>query len=71
MSYAVEPVFVPYIMPLVAETECDAHQRRAHDEANRRRPHPHADTSRSEDSAALPSEPETPPHIGKLVNVVA
>ena len=70
MSYAVEPPFVPYIMPLVAETECDAHQRRAHDEANRR-PHPHTDTPSSGDSAAPPAMQESPPHIGKLVNVLA
>lgn len=71
MSFAVEPGFVPYIMPLVPEAECDVHQRRAQDEANSRQRHPHGHTPSSGDSTALPAEPESSPLIGRLVNVLA
>ena len=70
MSFAVEPVFAPYIMPLVAETALDAHQRRAHDEAKRRQSHPHVETPLSEDST-LPAEPESPSLVGRLIDVRA
>lgn len=71
MSFAVEPVFAPYIMPLVAETELDAHQRRAHDEAKRRQSHPHVETPSSEDATAAPAEPESPSLVGRLIDVRA
>jgi hypothetical protein len=71
MSFAVEPVFAPYIMPLVAETELDAHQRRAHDEAKRRQSHPHVEPPASEDSTAVPAEPEPPSLVGRLIDVRA
>ena len=71
MSFAVEPAFAPYPLALVAETELDVRQRRAHEEANRHRPHPQADTSASEDSTTLPADPESSPLIGTLLNVRA
>jgi hypothetical protein len=70
MSFAVEPAFAPYPLALVAETELDVRQRRAHEEANRHR-HPPADTSASEDSTTLPPDPESSPLIGTLLNVRA
>ena len=71
MSFAVEPAFAPYIMPLVAETELDAHQRRAHDEAKQRQSHPHVETASPEDSTPIPAESEAPSLVGRLIDVRA
>jgi|KBSSwiStaDraftv2_1062776.scaffolds.fasta_scaffold2953382_1 hypothetical protein len=71
MSFAVEPVFAPYIMPVVAETELDAHQRRAHDEAKRRQSHPHVETPSPEDSTTRPAELESSSLVGRLIDVRA
>jgi hypothetical protein len=71
MSFAVDPISVPYPVAVVAETELDAHQRRAHDEAKRRQSHPHVETAASEDSTAVPAEPESPSLVGRLIDVRA
>jgi len=69
MSFAVEPISVPYPVTVVAETELDAHQRRAHDEAKRRQSHPHVETPSPEES--LPAESESPSLVGRLIDVRA
>ena len=71
MSFAVEPTFGPYPLTLVAETELDVRQRRAHEEANRHRHHPAADTPAPEDSDEVPVDAESSPLIGTLLNVRA
>jgi hypothetical protein len=72
MSFAVEPTFAPYPLTLVAETELDVRQRRAHEEANRQRHHAPADTpAPEEDSTEVPADPESSPFIGTLLNVRA
>ena len=71
MSFAVEPTFAPYPLTLVAETELDVRQRRAHEEANRHRHHPPAETPAAEDSTEVAADPESSPLIGTLLNVRA
>ena len=71
MSFAVEPVFVPYPVTIVAETEGAAHHRGTHDEPNRRQPHPHAETPSPADSPAASVEVESSPLVGRLIDVRA
>jgi hypothetical protein len=70
MSFAVEPISVPYPVTVVAEVDA-THHRRGHDEADPRRPHPHVETPSSEDSTAVPAEPESPSLVGRLIDVRA
>ena len=70
MSFAVEPISVPFPVAVVAEVDV-THHKRTHDEGNPRRPHPHVETPLSEDSTAVPAEPEPPSLVGRLIDVRA
>ncbi len=72
MSFSVLPVSTPFAIPVAAETHKGAIDRRAHDEANRRRHrHPPANAPSPVEPEASSPDPNLRPRLGTLIDVQA